>query len=92
MTSNAHEEFTDCWIKPFTEELKGAWPDEVTAKAIIKKWVLKALEEKRGPMEIADYFHISYPGIIDNAIEADSDKESVSLIFDEVMEAAITSP
>ena len=40
------------------------WPDGEVVEKVISDYILKDINVSMGPLEITDYFHISYPGIV----------------------------
>ena len=85
LSEEEYKIFIPRWIKEFTENIKKAWPNTVETQTIIECEVKKALDVSISVMEIYDYFSISYPGIMHQAVSGEDEEDKLLNIFEAVM-------
>jgi len=79
------EIFVRDWIGRYEKRIHDAGGDRLVIDKLLDKMIEEGMEKSMSPMEITDYFCISWPGIVDNYNFLKIKKEEIIEIFDVVM-------
>ena len=81
--------FLEGVIRRTEEGLRLSKGDEGREQSVIETYIVECLTVSMSPVEIWDYFCISYPGIIDQASASESERQRLTDLFEGRMNAIV---